>query len=46
MAETEVAFEGRREEVRGLRERRTRLVKKFGRRAVAEKGWEPDCNLP
>ncbi len=46
MAETEVALEGRREEVRGLRKRRTRLVKELGRRAVAEKGWEPDRNLP
>ena len=46
MAETEAALEGRREEVRGLRERRTRLVKELGRRAVAEKGWEPDRNLP
>ncbi len=44
MAETEAALEGRREEVLGLRERRTRLVKELDRRAVAEKGWEPDRN--
>jgi hypothetical protein len=44
MAETEAALQGRREEVLGLRERRTRLVKELDRRAVAEKGWEPDRN--
>ncbi len=44
MAETEAALEGRREEVLGLRERRTRLLKELDRRAVAEKGWEPDRN--
>jgi predicted nucleic acid-binding Zn-ribbon protein len=46
MAETDAALEGRRDDVRGLRERRTRLVKELGRRAVAENGWEPDRNLP
>jgi hypothetical protein len=44
MVETETALEGRREEVLRLRERRTRLVKELNRRAVAEKGWEPDRN--
>lgn len=44
MAETEAALQGRREVVLGLRERRTRLVKELDRRAVAEKGWEPDRN--
>ena len=38
MAETEAALEGRREEVLGLRERCTQLLKELDRRAVAEKG--------
>jgi len=44
MAETEAALEGRREEVLGLRERCTQLLKELDRRAVIEKGWEPDRN--
>lgn len=44
MAETEAALEGRREEVLGLRERRTQLLKELDRRAMTEKGWEPDRN--
>ena len=44
MPETEAALQGRQEEVLGLRERRTRLLKELDRRAVAQKGWEPDRN--
>jgi hypothetical protein len=40
--ETEVAYEGRWEEVGRLRKWRARLVKERNRRILAEKGWTPD----